>query len=146
MCQQKNIKKEYYDVIGAAMEVHNELKPGLQEAIYQEALAYEFIDRNIPFNREMHLPVQYKNRTLSKHYQVDFVCYDNIIVELKSTESICAEHRNQVFTYLRLMKKQYGLLINFGEKSLHVERYIYDSSTNKCRIISGEELNSNVIA
>ena len=98
MCQQKNIKKEYYDVIGAAMEVHNELKSGLQEAIYQEALAYEFIDRNIPFNRETHLPVQYKNRTLTKHYQVDFVCYDNIIVELKSTESICAEHRNQVFT------------------------------------------------
>ena len=63
MYQLNNIKEEYYGIIGAAMEVHNELKSGLQEAIYQEALAYEFADRNIPFNREMHLPVQYNSYT-----------------------------------------------------------------------------------
>ncbi len=81
-----NIKNEFYNIIGAAMEVHNELKSGLQEAVYQEALSYELSDRGIYYNREVHLPVQYKHHTLTKHYQVDFVCYGKIIVELKSVE------------------------------------------------------------
>ena len=124
-------KEQIYRIIGACMEVHNELKPGLQEVVYQEALMYELEDRNIPFQREVHLPIQYKNHTLEKHYQMDYVCYDNIIVELKATDTLTVEHRYQLFTYLRLTKKPFGLLINFGEKSLHIERYRYDPATGK---------------
>ena len=129
-------REQLYAIIGAAMEVHKELKHGLQEPIYQEALAFELEDRGIPFQREVHLPVQYKNHTLSKHYQMDFVCYDGIIVELKSAESIISDFRYQLFTYLRLTKQPYGLMINFGEKSLHVERYHYNASTDKCELFA----------
>ena len=126
-----DIKQQVYDIVGACMEVHNELKSGLQEVVYQEALMYELQDRKIPFEREVHLPIQYKNHILDKYYQMDFVCYGGIILELKSVDNFAPEHRSQLFTYLRLTKKPYGLLINFGEKSLHVERYRYDQATDK---------------
>ena len=113
------------------MDVHGELHSGLQEVVYQEALMYELQDRNIPFEREVHLPIRYKNHILDKYYQMDFVCHENIILELKSVTAFTPEHRSQLFTYLRLTKKPYGLLINFGEKSLHVERYRYDAETDK---------------
>ena len=124
-------KQQIYDIIGACMDVHGELHSGLQEVVYQEALMYELQDRNIPFEREVHLPIRYKNHVLDKYYQMDFVCHENIILELKSATAFTPEHRSQLFTYLRLTKKPYGLLINFGEKSLHVERYCYDAETDK---------------
>ena len=124
-------REQIYAIIGAAMEVHKVLKYGLQEQVYQEALAFELEDRNIPFEKEVHLPIQYKSHTLTKHYQMDFVCYEDVILELKSVEALTAEHRFQLFNYLRLTNKPYGLLINFGEKSLHVERYRYDAASDK---------------
>ena len=93
-------KEQIYNIVGACMEVHNALKSGLKEQVYQEALTYEFRDREIPFEREVYLPIQYKKYTLSQHYQMDFVCYGDCIVELKSAESIIPEHRNQLFTYI----------------------------------------------
>ena len=124
-------KEKLYNIIGACMEVHKELRPGLKEPVYQEALMYELQDRGIPFQREVHVPIQYKGHTLEQHYQLDFLCYGDVVVELKATEGIIPDFRNQLFTYLRVTKHPYGVLVNFGEKSLHVERYSYDAQTGK---------------
>ena len=125
-------KEMMYTIVGAAMEVHSELHHELTEAVYQEALEYEFKDRNIEYAREVRVPIQYKEHTLNKYYQIDFVCFNDIILELKSVTAITTEHRYQLFTYMRLTKKPYGLLLNFGEKSLHIERYRLDSATGNC--------------
>ncbi|MDO5446543.1 MAG: GxxExxY protein [Prevotellaceae bacterium] len=127
-----NYKEEIYKIVGAAMEVHKELKHCLPEAVYQEALEYELNERGIKIEREVQVPVVYKKQTLQKYYQLDFLYDDCIILELKSTPSILSEHRFQLFTYLRLTKKPYGILINFGEPSLHIERYRYALETNDC--------------
>lgn len=121
-------KQEYmdiYDVIGAAMEVHQTLGRGMAESIYQEALEMEMAENGLCVEREIILLCYYKEREMKKHYVVDFF-YKGIIIELKSTEKICPEHRAQLINYMRISRQTKGLLINFGEKSLRVERYIYN--------------------
>ena len=128
--------EKLYNIIGAAMEVHNELHRGLTELVYQEALECELSDRNIPYSREVKVPIRYKKHLLNKYYQLDFICYDDIIVELKAAETITSDFRFQLFNYLRLTKKPCGLLINFGEERLHVERYRYDVEKNECFVFA----------
>lgn len=128
--------EKLYNIIGAAMEVHNELHRGLTELVYQEALECELNDRNIPYSREVKVPIMYKKHLLNKYYQLDFICYDDIIVELKAAETITSDFRFQLFNYLRLTKKPCGLLINFGEERLHVERYRYDVEKNECFVFA----------
>jgi GxxExxY protein len=77
-------KEESYKIIGAAMEVHKELGQGFTEPVYQEALEIEFTLQNIPYYRQKNLNIFYKQQKLTKHYLADFVCFDNIIVELKA--------------------------------------------------------------
>lgn len=86
---------ESYKIIGACMEVHQNLGAGFLEAVYQEALGIEFEERNIPFEREKDLRIKYKGHSLKKRYFADFVCYDSIILELKACNSICKEHEAQ---------------------------------------------------
>ena len=84
----KKYDEETYKIIGAAMEVHRHLGCGFLEAVYGDALAIEFTNRNIPFEREKLINIKYKDTTLEHYYVADFVCYDSIIVELKAvTES-----------------------------------------------------------
>lgn len=135
-----DIKDKFYNIVGACMNVHNDLKSNLIEPIYQEALEYEFADREIPAKREVHIPIHYKSHLLSKHYQVDFVCYDEIIVECKAVTQIVPEHRLQLFTYLRLTKMKYGILVNFGEKSLHVEKYFYNEIEDNFSVFENKVL------
>lgn len=116
--------QQIYDIVGAAMEVHKVLGRGMEEPIYQEALQMELRDRGIVVEREKRLRLFYKERLLQKTYLADFICND-IIVELKSVEYIVSEHRAQLFNYMRITKMYKGLLINFGEKSLRAERYLY---------------------
>jgi GxxExxY protein len=117
-------KEECYKIIGAAMEVHRQLGAGFLEAVYQEALEYEFIERKIPYKRESELPIFYKGRKMQKKYIADFVCYDKIIVELKALSALTTEHDAQVLNYLKATNMKLGLLINFGKPSLEFKRLI----------------------
>ena len=117
-------EEETYAIIGAAMDVHKELGNGFLEAVYQEALAIEFVNRKIHVKRESPLKIHYKNRQLSKVYIADFICYDKIIVELKAVSHLSVEHEAQLLNYLKATKLKLGLLINFGAKSLEHKRMV----------------------
>lgn len=121
------LKDESYKIIGACMAVHNELGMGFLEAVYQEALEYEFQCRDIPYVREKQLDIRYKDRSLVKKYQADFVCYGDIIVELKALGTLDGTHQSQVINYLKATDLRLGLLVNFGRKSLESKRIINNS-------------------
>lgn len=135
-------RKEYmqmYGIIGAALEVHNNLKRGLEEAICQEALEMELSDREIAFETQKVLNTYYKDRKLKKIYQADL--YSNgVMIELKSVSQLNSEHRAQLINYMRITKTNRGLLINFGEKSLRVERYIYQQDKDDFILLSKKNL------
>jgi GxxExxY protein len=131
----KQYKDTVYQIIGAAMNVHDELSWGLLEPVYNEALHLELLDNNIANEREKHLPCYYKHHQLEKFYQMDLVV-DDVVVELKSVEELNSAHRAQLFNYLRLTRKPIGLLINFGQPSLQGERYGYDEETNECILLN----------
>ena len=131
----KQYKDTVYQIIGAAMNVHDELSWGLLEPVYNEALHLELLDNNIANEREKHLPCYYKHHQLEKFYQMDLVVGD-VVVELKSVDELKSAHRAQLFNYLRLTRKPIGLLINFGQPSLQGERYGYDEETNECILLN----------
>ena len=114
--------KESYDIIGAAIEVHRQLGCGFTEPVYQEALAEELSMRKIPFEREKVFTVTYKGKPLPKEFRADFVCFNQIIVELKAVTEFAEEHYAQVYNYLKASGLQLGLLINFGKTLLEYKR------------------------
>jgi len=118
-----------YQIIGAAIEVHKELGRGFLEAVYQEALEVEFSDREIPFQPQMELPVFYKGRKLKTHYRSDFLCYNDIIVELKALTRLGDGESAQVLNYLKAARRERALLINFGSRSLQHERFVWSNSS-----------------
>ena len=130
----KKYKDIVYQIIGAAMEVHDEMNWGLLEPVYNEALHLELLNRGVDNEREKQIPCFYKGLLLEKHYQMDLMVGD-VIVELKSVEELNSSHRAQLFNYLRLTHKPIGLLINFGQSSLQGERYGYDEETNECILL-----------
>ena len=117
-------EQECYKIIGACMEVHNELGCGFLEGVYQEALDMEFTNRGIPFAREKELIIFYKNKEISKKYKADFICYNRVLLELKALNYITADHESQLINYLKATDLKVGFLINFGEKSLKYKRFI----------------------
>lgn len=125
---------QVYKIIGASMAVHSELGWGLLEAVYQEALHLELLDRGIDNEREQEVLVYYKKHLLDKKYKMDIVVGD-IIVELKSVTHLSSAHRAQLCNYLRLTHKPIGLIIIFGEESLIGERWAFDKYTNECYIV-----------
>jgi GxxExxY protein len=100
-------------VIGACIEVHRHLGPGLLEAVYEECLGEELTLRGIPFDKQVNVPVTYKGRELSARYRVDLIVNKSIIVELKAIETLLPVHKSQVLTQLRLTGLHLGLLVNF---------------------------------
>jgi len=114
-------------IIGAAMEVHRTLGHGFLEPVYQEALALELSDRQIPFKREVELPVDYKGRRLTCSYRADFVRYESIIVELKAFSALTGIEQAQVINYLKATGSRRGLLLNFGAPRLEIKRLVFDS-------------------
>ena len=111
-----------YAIIGAAIEVHNILGCGFLENVYQQALATEMTACKIPFRKEAQFPVLYKGETLDCHYQADFVCYDDIIIELKALDALTGQHESQLLNYLKATGYKRGLLISFGQSSLKYKR------------------------
>ncbi len=117
-------KDEAYKIIGAAIEVHNELKNGFLEPVYQEALAKEFIIQDIPYEKESLINIYYKGAKLDKYYKADFICYNEILIELKALCDLNYEHESQLINYLKATNKKLGILINFGKTSLQYKRII----------------------
>jgi GxxExxY protein len=117
-------KKESYAIIGAAMEVHRTLGNGFLESVYQESLGLEFNKRQIPFSREYILELFYKGDKLSKYFVADFICFEKIVLELKSVSGLTNEHEAQVFNYLKATQMNLALLINFGANSLQYKRIV----------------------
>lgn len=116
--------QESYNIVGAIIEVHKRLGCGFLEKVYQEALAVEFQVRGIPYEREKHLDIQYRDRMLDTDYMADFVCYDKIIVELKAVENLTDVHRAQVMNYLKMSNMRLGLLVNFNVDFIRPQRIV----------------------
>jgi GxxExxY protein len=105
-------------IIGAAIEVHRALGPGLLESAYEECLCHEFNLRELAFKRQVPLPVEYKGVKLDCGYRVDILVQDEVILELKCVEHLLAVHDAQLLTYLKLTRKRVGLIINFNVATL----------------------------
>lgn len=101
-------------IIGAAIEVHKALGPGLLESAYEECLCYEFNLRKLSYQRQQELPVKYKDIKLDCGYRLDMVVENQVILELKSCDSLQPIHEAQLLTYLKLTGLKIGLLINFN--------------------------------
>jgi GxxExxY protein len=110
----ENINDLTGEVIGAAIEVHKVLGPGLLESAYERCLARELELRNIPHENQRDLPVEYKGVKLDCGYRLDIIVSNRLIVELKACESLLPIHEAQLLTYLRLTGIKFGLLINFN--------------------------------
>lgn len=118
-------ENESYAIRGAAMDVYNNIGSGFLEAVYQECLEREFLERKIPFQSQVDLPIEYKGKLLTQLYRADFICYGSIIVELKAVKEIASEHKAQILNYLKATNLQLGLLINFGSHpKVQFERYV----------------------
>ena len=107
-------KEESYHIIGACLEVYNELGCGFLEAVYQDALAVEFERQEIPFVREKGLRIEYKQRVLQTRYRADFIAFDKIIIEVKATDALVSNDSSQVLNYLNATNYKLGILVNFG--------------------------------
>lgn len=119
-----NSDEQTFEIIGAAMAVHRALGHGFLEAVYQEALAIEFTDREIPFACEVELPILFRGQRLNTGYRADFLCFDDIIVELKALDKLTTREEAQVINYLKASGKSRGLLLNFGNRSLEQKRLV----------------------
>jgi GxxExxY protein len=115
-----------YRIIGAAMAVHRALGCGFLEAVSREAFTIELQERRIPFVREARLQVRYRNRILPLSYIVDFICYDEVLVELKAIHAIGPIETAQLINYLRVARRSRGLILNFGSTSLQHKRLVVD--------------------
>ena len=113
-----------FAIIGAAMTVHRTLGHGFLEAVYQEALECEFISSGTPYQREVALPITYRGKVLQTSYRADFLCYGEILVELKALQKLSGTEESQVINYLKASRLEKSLLINFGAPSLEYKRLI----------------------
>jgi GxxExxY protein len=122
-------REEVYAIIGAAMEVSNELGAGFLEAVYQEALELELSMRGIPYIAQFPIQIAYKGHVLAKEYIPDFICFDQVIVEIKALKQLTSIEEAQLLNYLRASGKPIGLLLNFGSPKLEWKRMVLTNSS-----------------
>jgi len=120
MITQKSINDLAYKIIGCAIEVHKELGPGLLESIYQKCMEEELRHRNLSFQSQLKIPIKYKNIEMDCDLRLDILVEDLVIVELKAVESLLPLFTAQLLTYMKLLKKPKGLLINFNSDNIVV--------------------------
>ena len=118
-----------FAIIGAAIEVHRHLGRGFLEGVYQEALAMEFESRQVPFARETELHITYKGKRIRCSYRADFVCFDEVIVELKALRQLSGTEEAQIINYLKATGFSTGLLLNFGGPRLEHKRFVHSNGT-----------------
>jgi GxxExxY protein len=116
--------QQTFAIIGAAIEVHRELGVGFLEPAYHEALRIEFGLPQLPFRQEVPLPILYKGEQLRCAYRADFVCYEDIIVELKALPSLTTREQAQLLNYLKATGFHRGLLLNFGGNRVESKRMV----------------------
>jgi GxxExxY protein len=118
-------KEEVFKIVGAGMEVYNELGAGFLEGVYQEALELEFLQRGIPFESQAVLAISYKGQPLKKSYIPDFVVFGKVIVELKALDRLSGTEEAQLINYLKATGLRVGVLLNFGRAGeLEWKRYV----------------------
>jgi GxxExxY protein len=117
------LKDEVYQIVGAAMEVSNQLGCGFLEAVYQEAMEIELTEGHIPYIPQKPIQISYKGRVLKKEYVADFLCHGRIIVEIKAVKALTTIEEAQLLNYLKATGLPVGLLVNFGTPQLEWKRY-----------------------
>ena len=123
------VKDEVYAIVGSAMEVSNELGVGFLEGVYQEALGIEFESRKLPFVMQPRVQIAYKGHQLDKEYILDFQCYEQVIVEIKSIKELTNIEHAQLLNYLKATGKPVGVLLNFGAPKLEWRRMDFSHSS-----------------
>ena len=116
--------EQTFAVIGAGMAVHRELGHGFLEAVYHEALAIEFDYRQIPYRKELALPVTYRGQVLNAFYRADFLCFGGLLVELKAIPRLSNVEFAQVINYLKASSLRRALLLNFAANKLEYKRLV----------------------
>ena len=112
---ENDLSKRFLDI---AFKVHTALGPGLLESAYENILCYELEKHNIPFERQVDVPIRYDNQMFSNAFRADLILERKVIIELKSIECLNDVHKKQLLTYLKLTGLKLGLLVNFNEKLL----------------------------
>jgi len=109
----KEVTQLSYEIVGCAIKVHKELGPGLLESVYEQCLKYELIKNGFEVKQQMVVPVIYDLLEMDVNLRVDLLVNETIVVELKAVETILPVHEAQLLTYMKILKKPQGLLINF---------------------------------
>ncbi|HJS19146.1 MAG TPA: GxxExxY protein [Anaerolineales bacterium] len=122
-------KDEVYAIVGAAMDVYNDLGPGFLESVYQEAMEIELESRKIPSKPRQEIHIKFKGKLLQKFYIADVVCYDKIVVEIKAVDKLSLRDEGQLINYLNATGMKVSVLINFGHyPSLEWKRLVFTKS------------------
>lgn len=119
------LKDESYLLVGICMEVHRELGMGFKEVLYKDAIELELKTKNIPYQREKEFRIEYKGIILPHKFYADFVIFDSIILEVKSTSFIINNFVAQTINYLKASGLKLGIIANFGEKSFTYKRVVF---------------------
>lgn len=136
MHTQKSINQLVFDIVGCAIEVHRNLGPGLLESIYELCLIEELKQNGFKVESQVKIPVFYKGKELNAEYRIDLLVNELIIVELKSVEVLILVYKAQLLTYLKLMKKCKGIIINFNVES--ITKYVVPMVTAEFAKLSKE--------
>jgi GxxExxY protein len=135
-------KEESYKILGACFEVYKEKGFGFTEPVYQECLEVEFELQGIPFVSQPKIQLEYKGRLLDQFFKPDFICFDKIIVEIKSVPNLIDENTSQVLNYLNATNFELAWLINFGHYPQIERKRFANDKTNEAKSSLREEINS----